>query len=148
MTILHRRLRVPRERSRGQSLVELAIALPVLLLLLVAAIDFGRVYLGWINTQNMARIAANFAASNAAAFGTPGDADLQAEYRSLVKKDATTNSCQLWDPVAKVLLTDPPMPTFTDIDGNGVGTDVGDFVGVAFNCKFNIATPGISQILG
>src|SRR3990170_1992140 len=50
-----------RRRTRGQSVVELALLLPVILLLLLGAIDFGRVYLGWINLNQMARLAANFA---------------------------------------------------------------------------------------
>src|SRR6185437_10682149 len=64
------RQRAPRRltvhpRARGQSLVEFALILPVLLLLTLIAVDFGRVYLGWINLQNMARIAADFGANNA-----------------------------------------------------------------------------------
>jgi Flp pilus assembly protein TadG len=51
-----------RRRSRGQSLVEFAIVLPILLLLTLVALDFGGVYLGWINLQSMSRIAANLAA--------------------------------------------------------------------------------------
>jgi hypothetical protein len=53
-----------RSRARGQSLVEFALILPILLLLALIAVDFGRVYLGWINLQNEARIAADFAANN------------------------------------------------------------------------------------
>ena len=53
-----------RSRSRGQSMVEFALVLPLLFVLLLISIDFGRVYLGYINVQNMARIAANEAATN------------------------------------------------------------------------------------
>ena len=45
-------------------------ALPVLLFLTLIALDFGRVYLGYINLQNMARIAANYAANNPDAWGS------------------------------------------------------------------------------
>ena len=45
----------------------------MLLLLLLVAIDFGRVYLGYINLQQMARVAANFAAEHASAWDTPQD---------------------------------------------------------------------------
>jgi hypothetical protein len=54
-----------RTSERGQSLTELALFLPVLLLLMLIALDFGRVYLGWINLQQMARVAANYVADNA-----------------------------------------------------------------------------------
>src|SRR4051794_25746815 len=53
-----------RRRNQGQSLVEFALVLPVILLVLLVAIDFGRVYLGYINVQNMARIGANYAAAH------------------------------------------------------------------------------------
>ena len=61
------------DRSRGQSLTEFALFLPVLLLLVLVALDFGRVYLGWINLQQMTRVAAGFAADNA--LDWPADQD-------------------------------------------------------------------------
>lgn len=43
------------QRSRGQALVELALVVPVLLLLLLAALDLGRVYYSQITVANSAR---------------------------------------------------------------------------------------------
>jgi len=51
-------------RSRGQALVELALILPVLLLILLAAIDFGRVLFSWIEVNNAAREGAAYAILN------------------------------------------------------------------------------------
>ena len=48
--------------SVGQSLVEFALVLPVVLLILLLTIDVGRLYYGWVNLQNAARIEANYAA--------------------------------------------------------------------------------------
>jgi len=93
--LLRRLRRFDRSRSRGQSLVELALTLPVVLLLLLIAIDFGRVYLGWVNLQQMARIAANFAADHATAWDTPGDATVRARYQSIVRNDARLINCTL-----------------------------------------------------
>ena len=45
----------PRRNSRGQALVELALLLPVLLLLLLGAIDFGRVFYSQITVNDAAR---------------------------------------------------------------------------------------------
>jgi len=42
-------------RSRGQSIVELAISSPVVLLLLAAAIDLGRLFYSQITIANAAR---------------------------------------------------------------------------------------------
>ena len=49
--------------------------IPILLFLTLIALDFGRVYLGYINLQNMARIAANFAANNPTAWDATPDAE-------------------------------------------------------------------------
>jgi uncharacterized membrane protein len=76
-------------------MVELAISLPVLLLLLLVAIDFGRIYLGYINLQQMARVAGAFASSHASAWGTPGAAATQTEYQNLVANDAAAINCVL-----------------------------------------------------
>jgi Flp pilus assembly protein TadG len=48
--------------ERGQSLVEVALALPVLLLIVVGIVDVGRVYAYAISTTSAAREAALFAA--------------------------------------------------------------------------------------
>src|SRR4029450_9817452 len=53
-----------RRRTKGQGLVEFALITPVVLLLLLVTIDFGRALYGWVVLQNSARIAANFAALN------------------------------------------------------------------------------------
>lgn len=44
----------PRRRLRGQSLVELAIALPLLLLLLLGTIDLGRMFVDYVQMRNAA----------------------------------------------------------------------------------------------
>jgi PKD repeat protein len=50
--------------SRGQSLAEFALIAPILLLLLVIAIDFGRVFFSYIEVSNAAREGAAYAAGN------------------------------------------------------------------------------------
>ncbi len=52
-----------RSRSRGQSLVEFALILPVLLTLLGAAIDVARVYPAWNALEAATRDAAEYAAT-------------------------------------------------------------------------------------
>lgn len=49
-----------RRWSRGQSAVELGIAVPVLALMLVAAADFGRVFFAGIEVNNAARAGAQY----------------------------------------------------------------------------------------
>jgi hypothetical protein len=49
---------------RGQGLVEFAIILPILVLILLGTIDFGRVLFSWIQVMNAAREGAAYAAFN------------------------------------------------------------------------------------
>ena len=134
-----------RRRRRGQSLVEFAIVLPILLLLTLIALDFGRVYLGWINLQSMSRIAANLAANNPTAWQGGGDANVQAKYQNQIRSDAAATNCQLpqsgGQPTA-------PSPVFADMGGNGATSDIGDSATVSLSCTFNLITPGIKNIVG
>jgi PKD repeat protein len=122
-----------RQRSRGQSVVELALVLPVFLLLIMGGIDFGRVFLGWINLNNTARIAANYAASNAILLSS-GDANAVARYNKLVADDAAATNCTPQSPV--------PPPTYTP------DTSLGSSATVQLSCTFKIITPIISAVLG
>jgi PKD repeat protein len=133
------------DRRRGQSLVEFAIVLPLMLFLTVIALDFGRVYLGWINLQSMSRIAANLAANNPTAWQGGGDADVQAKYQNQIRNDAAATNCRL--PVVGGVQT-APNPSFADSDGNGAADDLGDSATVQLSCTFNLITPGIRDIFG
>lgn len=133
-----------RQHSRGQSLVEFAMVLPIILLLTLVALDFGRVYLGYINLQSMARIAANFAANNPDAWAT-GDTKAQTKYKNQIVADAAATNCTL-PTVAGI--TSVPTPTFVDTNGDGTMNGLGDAVKVDINCTFGVITPIISNILG
>lgn len=128
--------------ARGQSLVEFALILPLLLLLALIAVDFGRIYLGYINLQNMARIAANFAANNPNAW-IPGGEDFATidKYENQILADAAATNCAL-NPAT------PPSPTFTDVDGDGDVRGLGDRASVALTCRFSVITPIVASIVG
>jgi Flp pilus assembly protein TadG len=125
--------------QRGQSLVEFALILPILLLLTLIAVDFGRVYLGWINLQNMTRIAADFAANNADADWT--DATIVAQYTNQILSDASATNC----PLAP---GQPAIPTYTDVDGDGNKKGIGDRAAVTMVCRFHVITPLIAFVVG
>ena len=137
---------VSRVRQRGQSLVEFALILPLLLLLVVVALDFGRIYLGYINVQNMARIAANEAANNPLAWGVTPDTAIQTQYRNKVLEDASATNCDL--PVTGGGVPIVPDPVFTDRNADGINVGLGDEVTVQLTCYFSVVTPIISSILG
>lgn len=50
-------------RRRGQSLVEFALILPILLTMVGAAVDLARLYQGWITLEGATRDAAEYAAT-------------------------------------------------------------------------------------
>jgi PKD repeat protein len=131
--------------GRGQSLVEFALVLPVILLLVLVGLDFGRVYLGYINVQNMARIAANYAANNPTAWSGTPDAAILTKYRNQVLADATATNCKL--PVSGGTSV-VPAPVFSDANGDGSTTNLGDNVRVDISCTFTVITPVIANIVG
>jgi TadE-like protein len=120
--------------SRGQALVELAMILPVLLLVLLLGLDLGRVFFGWVGLNNASRIGASYAAAYPDAWDVPGDAAQRASYEAQIRADANALNCVLPAPL--------PEPTFTG------GTDIGDPAAVALTCQFSLITPVVSQILG
>jgi len=115
-------------------MVEFALVLPFLLLLTLVTIDFGRVYLGYINLQNMARIAANYASINPTAWSGTGDAAVQATYASQIRNDARATNCTL-----PATIPPPQFPT---------GTSVGQTAKVELTCTFGVITPIMSNIVG
>jgi PKD repeat protein len=136
-----RRYRQHLSNQPGQSLVEFALIVPIMLMLTLTAIDFGRIYLGWINLQNAARSAANFAANNPNAWAT-ADATAIGQYHNQVLNDAAATNCVL-NPVV------PADPQFQEANGDlSSSTQVGDRVSASFTCQFRLITPIISNIVG
>lgn len=120
---------------RGQALVELALTLPVLLLIALVVIDFGRLFLGWVNLQNMARVAANYAAQYPDAWSTANpNPSAQAQYVLEIQNDASTINCALPSSV--------PTPSFSGTAA------LGQDASVVLTCQFQVLTPVISAIVG
>jgi hypothetical protein len=123
-----------RRKSRGQSLAEFALTMPMALLMILFGLDFGRVFLGWVALNNAAREAANYAAMNPTAWTLPYNLTVQAEYTRLVQTEASSLNCTLVDPV--------PAPTFTS------GTSIGAPAAVTLTCGFHLITPFIGLLTG
>ena len=124
-----------RSRSLGQSLAEVAVTLPVVILILLISLDFGRVFLGWVNLNNAVRVAANFAAQYPDAWDAvnPNPAQ-QAQYAALVANDAAAINCTLPSPL--------PAPNFPS------GRSIGNPATVSITCQFQLITPIIGNIVG
>jgi Flp pilus assembly protein TadG len=119
---------------RGQSLVEFAISFPIVMLMVLFGIDFGRVFMGWVTLTNAVREAANFAAINPTAWQGTGNAAAQAEYARLITAESGSTSCSLPSPL--------PSPSFPS------GTDLGSPATVSITCRFSLITPLIKNLLG
>jgi hypothetical protein len=119
----------------------MAIILPLLALLLVMAVDAGRLFFGWVALHNASRIGADYAAGHADAWKAPNGSNLDdlALYAVLVREDLQALGCQD-DPV--------PAPNF-DLDGNGTDDfDDGDLVQVQLTCAIGLLTPLAEAFLG
>jgi hypothetical protein len=143
--LFHRRSGQP--AFRGQGLVETALILPILALLLVMALDFGRVFFGWVALQNAARIGADFAAQTPLAWKTMDSSgqDKRDRYVDIVQGDLDAINCDLADGGAI------PDPTF---ENNPITPDPadayedGDYAVVDLQCSFPLITPLAEAILG
>jgi Flp pilus assembly protein TadG len=56
-----------RDGSRGQSLLELALIAPILIILMLGVIDYGRVYFAFVSVTNGARNGAHYASQSPSA---------------------------------------------------------------------------------
>lgn len=129
-----RATREPRPGGLGQSLAEFALTVPMVLLMVLFGLDFGRVFLGWVTLNQAAREAANYAAMNPTAWELPYNLAVQAEYARLVTTEASAINCTLASPV--------PAPSFPG------GTGIGAPVLVDLHCSFHLITPLIGVVLG
>jgi hypothetical protein len=134
VTRLFSRKRHRDDHSLGQGLTEFALLLPMILLLMLIALDFGRVFLGWVGLNNAARVAANYAAMHPGANDWQPDPNpIRDEYLRLVAAETEKLSCS---------------PTTVDDPTYPAGTQIGFPARVEITCQFGIITPIISSIVG
>jgi Flp pilus assembly protein TadG len=123
--------------SRGQGIVEFAIIAPLLILIVLGTIDFGRVLFSWIEVQNASREATAYAISNPT--DTAGIA-VHARQETSVQKQTgegalvITTTCNRSDTKAVV-----PCNAL-------VVTGLGSTVTVSVSEPFTFFTPIISQL--
>jgi TadE-like protein len=147
---------------RGQALVEMAIMLPVLILMLLLAVDFGRVFFGWVALNNATRIGANEAAKNPSPWSL-GDiddlyysrmtADLSAlncaipDYDGDGRTNETDGSAELIQDL-KAAPSPDVQPQFVDNADTADPYEAGDLVTVNLDCDFSFITPIVGLIVG
>lgn len=120
--------------------------LPLLLLLLVMAIDFGRLFFSWVGLHNAARIGADYAAQFPDAdYSDPNDPNFQV-YADRILSDAAAINCEIVPPPAESTAAPDgtllPRPSFPN------GSEVGDDAVVDLECDFDLITPIASGVVG
>ena len=125
------RRRRPWSSGRGQSLVELALTAPILIMLMLGAVDFGRVYFAQVSVTNAAQNGAAYASQSATnAANLPG-----------IKTAATADTSDL-------LHTSATNPTVTVVTGNdSQGRPYAD-VKVHYTFTTIFPWPGLSSSFG
>lgn len=121
---------------RAQSLVEFALVLPLILMLVLGGVDFGRVFFGSVALTNASRVGANYAALHPHAWDTPGNASERAEFAAQIRREADAAAIKCTLPASL------PAPVFPS------GKLMGDPVLVRLSCQFSLIFPFMSTVLG
>jgi Flp pilus assembly protein TadG len=118
-----------RSRTRGQALVEFAIALPILMLLVAGVLELGRGYGYAIATSDAARDAARYVAGKTSVTDGPGLASMC----SIVTADLATVTTNVSCPT--LVAHAPPFVSGTDyINPTGGQAVVVVYCGTSLNC--------------
>ena len=127
-----------RHKSRGQSFVEFALVAPVLLLLLLITLDFGRMFMSYVTLNNVARVAANFGSVNPAELhGFAQHDDLRHDRQP--RGGGAELSVARWSRSRLPQSAHPDLPD---------GSSLGDDSVVQLTCDFTPLTPLIGAIIG
>lgn len=120
------------ERTRGQALVETAIMLPVILILVLGALDFGRLFFTFVGLHQAARIGANHASVD------PGTTS--AEIPGIIQSETDVISCDAGSISADLIYT----------SGGAQVTDaeLGNYARVTLGCDFRLLTPLAGVLFG
>lgn len=122
-------------RTRGQSVTEFALILPVLILSLLIVLDFGRLFFSYVTLNNATRIAANFGATSPASF--TGTLDTTT-YDAAILRETSGLNCT----IRPVNGHNPPIPTYPG------GSVLGSMSIATMTCDFRLITPIIGAVFG
>jgi Flp pilus assembly protein TadG len=129
-----------RPRSRGQALVELALILPVFLVLFASALDLGRLFYSQITIDNAAKEGALEASRNPTSFDNTRPCNATTNRVICLVINEAKGSFYSITP-ADVSLTCSPSPCPTD-------PTLGDTVTVKVTGKFTLVTPLLASFVG
>ena len=128
-----------RSRRRGQSVVEFALILPVFLVLLLMAVDFGRLFFTYIQVSNAAREAAAYGAAQ------PTDT-VGMQARAVQEKNAQTQGEGPLDPIATTCRNQAGTTIACSAAPGGAGS--GNTLTVTVRQPFRFLTPLVDDFFG
>ena len=138
----------PRRIHRGQTAVEIAIAAPILSVLLIICSDFARIFYTSVEVNNAARAGAQYASQTTSTASNTSNIALAAEAGapnlSLTSSNVTSSECTCVSP-APSGMTECASNYCTDSGGDSSNGNIGaTYVTVtvtkAFNSTFNLAS--------
>jgi Flp pilus assembly protein TadG len=136
-----------RPRSRGQALVELALLTPLLMILMVSAVDLGRLFFSQITISNMAREGALAAAKDPSSFqaGLPCNTTTNLIMcRVMLEKGAPGDSSDPFNTMVDV----SPGDVTVSCTPNTCADTLGDLVTVTVDGHFHLLTPILAPFTG
>jgi Flp pilus assembly protein TadG len=132
----------PRRALHGQAMVEFALLLPILLLLLVVAIDFGRLFATFVAVNNAAREGAAYAGLHPTQVTSTDNPDPEnVTYRA--RQEVANPSDTRFTAVTVAAPTCNPAPCPTVL-----GTGGGKTIKVSVSTNFTFFTPIVTAIFG
>ena len=127
-------------RQQGQAFVELALLLPIIVLLLGGAVDLGRAYFLGIETSNGAAQAALYVADNSSNTGSPPTSYSSTELKTIVA--ASYGGSLLACPAVSVVQNQSPTGSGPSSVNSDTYPKSGSFYEyVSVTCKFAPLTP-------
>lgn len=136
------------QRSRGQSLVELALLLPVLALLLIGTLDLGRVFFASVQLTNSVREGASFGQTSPTAVDSTDTPDPD----NILYKVQDESALVINDADIVVCCYQGPTITSTSLRGDGTcsvasGVQSGDIIEVTARYAFRPITTQLIRLL-
>jgi Flp pilus assembly protein TadG len=142
--------RVAKMRSLGQSVVEFAVILPLFMLLLLIAVDFGRAFFSYVALNNAAREAAAYGASGNDDYGYSRATDTTgmlsaAQHEANVQTQTGQGALNMNVTCRDSAGAEITCASTSDM-GGGAGT--GNTITVSLTQRFTFLTPIIGDIFG
>lgn len=134
-------------RRSGQALTEFALVLPIMIILLLIAVDFGRLFFSYIEINNASREAASFAGANLWSGTPPSTAAITAVAAQETNVQSQGGESALTVTVICFNPTSPNTPIDCAANGPG-GAGIGNQVRVTATESFSFLTPLISDFFG